>query len=84
MTGVLAGEWQLNNWNPMQYIWNGTYLTVYSGLGMKSGDLQEIVSNVEAGHLKINLDRLFKFNEIVEAHKYMEANKATGKCVVMI
>ena len=30
----------------------------------------------------VNLDMVFHFEEIVEAHRYMEENKAKGKLVV--
>ncbi|MEQ9364328.1 MAG: zinc-binding dehydrogenase, partial [Leptospirales bacterium] len=84
MTGILAGEWELNAWNPMEYIPGGCYLTAYSGAGMNQADLQEIVRAVEGGELHVNLDRVFDFNEIVAAHEYMEANRATGKVVVRV
>ena len=84
MTGVLGDAWDLNNWNPMQYIWNGTYLTAYGGHSMAREDLQEIVDGVVAGDIRVNADRVFAFDEIVQAHEYMEANKATGKVVVSL
>ncbi|MCR9142869.1 MAG: zinc-binding alcohol dehydrogenase family protein [bacterium] len=84
MTGILAGSWELNAWNPMQYIRSGCYLTAYSGTGMEQADLQEIVTAVERGELHVNTDRVFEFEEIVEAHIYMEANRATGKLVVRV
>lgn len=84
MTGILAGEWHLNNWNPMEHIPNGRYLTSYSGAGMSANDLQEIVRSVEANQLPLNLDRTFAFQQIVAAHEYMEANRATGKVVVVL
>ena len=84
MTGILAGKWELNNWNPMEHIPNGRYLTSYSGAGMSGNDLQEIVRNVEAEKLPLNLDRSFAFEEIAAAHEYMENNRATGKVVVVL
>lgn len=84
MTGILAGEWQLHGWNPMEHIANGSYLTSYSGEGMSREDLQSIVSAVEAGHMSANLSRVFAFEEIASAHQYMEANLALGKCVVRV
>lgn len=84
MTGILAGEWELNSWNPMEHIRSGCYLTAYSGTGMEREALQSIVTAVEDGTLHLNLDRVFGFDEIVAAHEYMEANRATGKLVVRV
>ncbi len=47
------------------------------------GDVfQEIVDGVEAGRYRLNLDRVFPMEQIAEAHRYMEANRAAGKVVV--
>jgi len=46
------------------------------------GDVfQTIVDGVERGRYRLNLDRTFPLAEIVAAHRYMEANRATGKVV---
>jgi NADPH2:quinone reductase len=42
---------------------------------------QEIVRGVEQGRLRGVLDRTFPLSEIADAHRYMEANRATGKVV---
>ncbi len=84
VTGILAGEWELNAWNPMAQIPSGCYLTAYSGTGMAAEDLQAIVDAVEADELFVRTDRVFGFDEIVAAHEYMEANRATGKLVVRV
>jgi NADPH:quinone reductase-like Zn-dependent oxidoreductase len=43
----------------------------------------KIIRGVEEGRLRDTLDRTFGMSEIVEAHRYMEANAATGKVVVL-
>jgi NADPH:quinone reductase-like Zn-dependent oxidoreductase len=42
---------------------------------------QSIVDGVEEGRYHLNLDRTFPLTAIVDAHRYMEANQATGKVV---
>ena len=44
---------------------------------------QDIVRRVEAGRLRLNLDRTFTLDELPQAHRYMEANRASGKLVVL-
>lgn len=44
---------------------------------------QDVVSGVESGRYRANLDRTFPMEEIVDAHRYMESNEATGKVVVV-
>jgi NADPH:quinone reductase len=44
---------------------------------------QDVVSGVESGRYRANLDRTFTMDEIADAHRYMESNQATGKVVVV-
>ena len=46
--------------------------------------LQRIVGLVEAGQYRLNLDRVFRMEKIVEAHHFMEAGHACGKLVVIV
>ena len=60
-------------------------LTTYSG-GAEDfigTPLQEFVSEVEAGHSRVKVGRVFGLDEIVEAHRVMEENRAEGKLVVV-
>jgi NADPH:quinone reductase-like Zn-dependent oxidoreductase len=43
----------------------------------------EIVRAIEDGRYSVNLDRVFELEEIADAHRYMEANRAVGKVVVL-
>ncbi|HEY2051452.1 MAG TPA: zinc-binding dehydrogenase [Caulobacteraceae bacterium] len=45
--------------------------------------LQELVIQVEIGALKVLVGRVFHLNQIAEAHRRMEENKAGGKIVVL-
>lgn len=41
-----------------------------------------IAENVEAGRLRPVIDRVFRLDEIVEAHRYLESGRQAGKIVV--
>ena len=45
--------------------------------------LQQIAAQVAAGRLKAKPSRVFRLDEIREAHRVMEANEAGGKMVVV-
>lgn len=51
---------------------------------MSVEQLQTFIDDVAAGRNQVNVDRVFHFDEIVEAHRYMESNQATGKLVVLV
>lgn len=48
-----------------------------------SSVFQQIVDAVQSDRYTVNLDRVFTMAEIADAHRYMEANRAAGKVVVL-
>ena len=43
-----------------------------------------ITDGLSSGRLSPIIDRTFKFDEIVEAHRYMEAGEQVGKIIVTL
>jgi len=43
-----------------------------------------ILTRIAAGILRPHIDCVFAFDEIVEAHRYMESNRQNGKIVVLV
>jgi NADPH:quinone reductase-like Zn-dependent oxidoreductase len=43
-----------------------------------------VFQHLEQGKLRPKIDRMFPLNEIVEAHRYLEANQQIGKVVVTV
>jgi NADPH:quinone reductase-like Zn-dependent oxidoreductase len=44
---------------------------------------QQLVEQVEAGTLHVQIGKTFQLDQIVEAHRSMEENNAGGKIVVL-
>ncbi len=86
MTGILGSEWTMKEFTPMGDIPSLGRLTVYMGEAgnLQKESLQEFIDAVESGDIRVTVDRTFKLDEIVEAHKYMESNQARGKIVVVL
>lgn len=84
MTGILGGEWELKNFQPMGDIPTAVKLTSYSGEAsdLSPKQLQDYVSLVETGQLEVKTGPVFNFDELREAHQLMDANKAGGKIVI--
>lgn len=85
-TGIVGATWMLENINPMEFIPSAVCLTVYSGSerDFARTPMQEIVRQIETGTLKIAMGKVFKLEQIVQAHELMDSNKAGGKIVVVI
>ncbi len=85
MTGIVGNKWDFERFAPMEAIPSSVYLTAYAGEAedFERTPLQELVREVEAGHSRVKLGRVFRLDEIVEAHRVMEENRAEGKLVVL-
>jgi len=63
-------------------------LTVYSSETITAANstkaLEHIMDGVAKGRYHVNLDKVFRFDEIVDAHHYMEENHSKGKFVVSV
>jgi NADPH:quinone reductase-like Zn-dependent oxidoreductase len=86
VAGSLSG-WMIPDFEPIAMIPPGTRLTAFHSDTLKGSAgaaiLQRVVSQVEAGVYRPHVDRVFGLDEIVAAHRCMEANEAAGKLVVM-
>ena len=51
---------------------------------MRNSVIKSVLAEFEKGTVEVNIDRVFEFAEVVEAHQYMESNQAKGKLVVRI
>ena len=84
MTGILGGKWVLNDFHPMGDIPTAVKLTSYSGeaADLTPEQLQGYIDLVERGELEVRTGPVFDFEELIEAHKLMDANQAGGKIVI--
>jgi len=85
MSGIVGNQWSFENFAPMEAIPTAVSLTTYAG---ESEDfmrmpLEELVEEIAAGTLHVQVGKTFQLDEIVEAHRCMEDNKAGGKIVVL-
>jgi NADPH:quinone reductase-like Zn-dependent oxidoreductase len=85
MTGMLAEQWSLPNFAPMEYIPATVNLTIYDSGQVRVGqaDFQQFIRKVEAGRVRLPVGRCFKLPEIAAAHYLMDSNAAGGKIVVL-
>jgi NADPH:quinone reductase-like Zn-dependent oxidoreductase len=85
MSGIVGNKWTLDDWNPMEGIPSGTYLTAYSGGrdDFIATPLTELAMQIEEGTLPLQIGKVFGLEEIVQAHELMEGNGAKGKIVVL-
>ncbi|MGY2186007.1 Phthiocerol synthesis polyketide synthase type I PpsC [compost metagenome] len=90
LAGWLGGLAPIAEFNPLLQMASGVYLTFFgsfvfgtTGFPLADVPLQAIAQDVAAGRLDVKPSRVFRFEEIHEAHRVMEANEAGGKMVVV-
>ncbi len=85
MTGIVGNKWSFDDFSPMAAIPTAVSLTVYAGgaENFMRTPLEELAEQIAAGRLHVQVGRVFRLDEIVEAHRCMEENKAGGKIVVL-
>jgi NADPH:quinone reductase-like Zn-dependent oxidoreductase len=85
MTGMVGNKWSFDDFSPMDMIPASVCLTTYDGgpEDFMLTPLDELVEQVAAGTLRVQVGKVFKLDDIVEAHRCMEENKAGGKIVVL-
>ncbi|MEV6126278.1 zinc-binding alcohol dehydrogenase family protein [Streptomyces violaceusniger] len=91
LAGWLGGLDPIRDFNPLLQMSSGVYLTFFGsfvfgtpGFPLSDVPLQAIAEQVAAGRLKAKPSRVFRFEDIHEAHRVMEAGEAKGKMVVVL
>jgi len=86
MTGMVGNKWWFDRFSPMEAIPTAVSLTTYDG-GPEDfilTPLDDLVGEIAAGRLHVQIGRTFRLDQIVEAHHCMEENQAGGKIVVLV
>jgi NADPH:quinone reductase-like Zn-dependent oxidoreductase len=91
LAGFLGGLAPVPDFNPLLQMSSGVHFSFFGsfvfgtpGFPLSDVPLQTIAKEVAAGRYKAKPSRVFRFEDIQEAHRVMEANQAGGKMVVLV
>ena len=91
LAGFLGGLAPMPSFNPLLQMPSGVHFSFFGSFvfgakqfPLSDVPLQMIVDQVAAGSYKAKPARVFRFEEIAEAHRVMESNQAGGKLVVRL
>lgn len=85
MTGMVGNKWWFDKFSPMDSIPACVNLTVYDGgvTEFMEMPLARMIRQVEEGAMAVTVGKVFHLDDIVEASRVQEENKAGGKIVVL-
>jgi NADPH:quinone reductase len=85
-TGMLSNQWTVRDFYPIEYLPRGVRLTAYGGeaADLPPRLLQDFLNDVAAGTAAVPVGRVYHLDQIVQAHADMEANRVSGKLVVLV
>ncbi len=91
LAGWLGGLNPIAEFNPLLQMPSGVYLTFFGSFHFGSSQfpvadipLEQIAKDVADGRFDAKPARVFRFEDIHEVHRVMEANEANGKMVVLV
>jgi NADPH2:quinone reductase len=91
LAGFLGGLGPVTDFNPLLQMSSGVHFSFFGsfvfgtpGFPLSDVPLQAIAGDVAAGRYKAKPARVFRFEDIREAHRVMDANEANGKLVVIL
>jgi NADPH:quinone reductase-like Zn-dependent oxidoreductase len=84
-TGMLSDQWTIPDFYPMEWLPNGVRLTAYSGeaADLSAKVLQGFLDAVGDGRASVPVGRVYRIDDIVQAHRDMESGAVGGKGVVL-
>ena len=91
LAGFLGGLAPVPDFNPLLQMSSGVHFSFFGsfvfgtpGFPLSDVPLQAIANDVAVGRYQAKPTRVFRFEDIREAHRVMEANQAGGKMVVRV
>lgn len=91
LAGFLGGLAPIESFNPLLQMPSGVHLSIFGSFRFGTPEFplsdvpsQTIIDRVPSGRLQGETARVFRFEEIREAHRVMQSNQANGKLVVQL
>ena len=83
MTRCLGG-WVINEFELLDDIISESYLTSFNSTYVNENVVSEMFDFIEKYSVELEISKVFTLDEISEAHKFLEGNKANGKVVIIV
>lgn len=82
--GLLGGQWTVPDFDPIEMLSRNLYLTTFASANVSQDKLQKLVDFVERYHVDVGPEKIYKIDQIQDAHAYLEGSYSFGKVIVKI
>lgn len=83
VTGLLGGEWTLSDFDPLEDLPVDSYITGFHSGNVNAAKIQTMLDYVKEYRVNAAPEKVFKLNEVPQAHEYLAAADSFGKVVVL-
>lgn len=83
VTGLLGGEWTLSNFDPLEDLPVDSYITGFHSGNVNAAKIQTMLDYVKEYRVNAAPEKVFKLNEVPQAHEHLAAADSFGKVVVL-
>ena len=80
--GLLGGQWTVPDFDPIEMLSRNLYLTTFASANVSQDKLQALIDFVERYHVDVGPEKVYKIDQIQEAHAYLEGSYSFGKVIV--
>lgn len=84
ITGDMGGIWDIDHFDPVTAIPNDRYMTSFASYTIDEKQLNDLLKLIEDKKVDVHPVKIFKLNQLPEAHRFLEEQKQPGKVVVVI
>ena len=84
VTGLLGGEWTLPDFDPLEDLPADSYLTSFHSGNVTQQKIQAMLDFVDKYKVSAVPEKVFKLEEIRQAHEFLESAGSFGKVVVLL
>lgn len=82
-TGELGGQWYLQEFDPIAALAPDSYLTSFNSANVSERRLNELFAYVQDHHMNVKPTKIFRLDQLPEAHEYLESQHGFGKVIVL-
>lgn len=84
ITGDMGGVWEIPNFDPVTAIPNDRYMTSFASYTINEQQFNDLLTLIETHHINVHPIKIFKLNQLPQAHQFLENQVQPGKVVITL